>query len=305
MPLNFTKQYIGCDIWRIHIPPQTFFTICKQHKIEIYKIQYKEDIVFHASILLRFRILKVFDSIQYVKSYGILSLISHIFTIPRIFMITVCTMTIILLSNHIFKIEYHGSMQGKELIEQVLQKDYGHLPYYHIDSLKIEEQLKSHFAWIDFQKKGSVLEISYIEQQNKNKNQQLGNKIIAKKDGIISHYEIYSGVKQVEINQSVKKGDVLVDQYVLDTKQKKHKTKVEGKVFAKTWEEIIVRRKGTNKNPFLLFQMILYARNQLYDDFSKDDSILKENILHFRNNKGTIELYVHYELLQNIAVIQE
>ena len=98
----------------------------------------------------------------------------------------------------------------------------------------------------------------------------------------------------------------MVTNVIEDTSHKQHQIDVSGKVYAKTWQDVYVSKPSKHQpNAIDLFMMLLHARDKLDEDFEVDDQILKENILQFTYNNGKIDLHVHYELLQNIAILQE
>lgn len=306
MSLKFNKRKIGCDYWRVQIHQHEFFSICKHNQLEIYDVTIKDAIYFYAPIIYRYRVLNSFESCTYLASIGILSIIIRAFAPIRIMMIGICLILLAQLPQFVVHIQYRGDQQGKILIQKKLNDTYGMMPYYHIDELEVEKLFINDFAWVDVQQKGAILEIAYRPIQSIQQNAKKGSRYIAKKAGVISHFEIASGIKQVRINESVYEGDVLVNNVIVDTNQKEHYTTVSGKVFAYTWEDIKVSLPGKHPpHAFDLFRLLMHARDELAKDFGQDDQILKENILHFSHNNGKIELHVHYELLQNIAILQE
>ena len=306
MLFNGYKQYIGCDVWQVQMNQSAFFSLCKSKNLEIYHIHGKHDITFHAPILSRYKILNTFESCQYVKSYGISTLILRAFTFKRMIMLILCAVLLFQLPTFVFKIEYHGDDKGKAIIHTKMKAQYGTLPYVKINPIEVEQLFNRDFAWIDVQQNGAVLNITYRSRVDKQMNETKGKSLIAKKTGVISHYDIKGGIKKVPINEIVYAGDVLVTNVIEDTSHKQHQIDVSGKVFAKTWQDVYVSKQAKHKPSAIdLFMMLLHARDKLDEDFEVDDQILKENILQFTYNNGKIDLHVHYELLQNIAILQE
>lgn len=306
MSYKSIKHKIGCDVWNLSIFPLEFFKLCKERRIEIYHFEQHDSIVFHSSIINRYRILHTFPNCIYVRSYGIGANVIKVFTLQRCLMLSVCIVLFCLFPRFIYKIEYHGDEVGKLFIQSKLNQLKIDGSLYQYSEGELEMILKDHFVWIDVQKKGAIYHITYRGMIEKEKQQRSGGCIIAKKAGMITHYEIESGSKKVNINEMVQQGDLLVDGIVVSTNHKNYQINVMGKVYAKTWQDVVVSKKSKNKpNAFDFFQLLLQARNEISKDFEEDDEILKENILHFKHNKGKIELYVHYELLQNIAMLQE
>ena len=104
------------------------------------------------------------------------------------------------------------------------------------------------------------------------------------------------------INDVVKKGDVLVSSSMLDSLNREKHLLVKGRVFAYTWETVEVSCKSDGlPQPFQFFRLLLAARAQVSEDFLKDDRIERENILQFEENAGTIRMKIHYTVYRDIS----
>lgn len=297
----------SCDIWECSCSKALFFQICRTKSLRIYDVEIKDTIRFAAPISDRMKIIHCFESIQYIRSYGIISHLLKILRLPRILSLAMCMGLLHLLTNTVFAVELEGEASKQGQLHSMLQEQYGELPFIRPDRLALKAFLqKEGFAWCEVEQSGSVLKIRYRSAKSEAVKPEAGNNLIASKPGIISHYELKSGVKKAAINQPVEKGDLLVEGAVQDTAGSFHRWKAEGKVFAKTWTHISVTCEDEKINEGIQFyRMLLQARHQLSKDFGPDDTILQENILQFTHNTGKIKLYVHYEVLEDIAELQE
>ena len=75
----------------------------------------------------------------------------------------------------------------------------------------------------------------YKKRRKVNLEEQKGNNIYASKDGVIKKFDISSGVKNVKVNQFVKKGDLLVSDTIVNNKEENIDIGTKGSVYASTY----------------------------------------------------------------------
>ncbi len=96
------------------------------------------------------------------------------------------------------------------------------------------------FSWIHFTKSGSTFTVTPMLapklQEREIKNAPSVH-LIAKRSGVITDFDLVKGVRAVEKNVSVKKGDILVNGFVKQG-EKTVITSAEGKVYASYWIEM-------------------------------------------------------------------
>ncbi|MFF2754273.1 sporulation protein YqfD [Psychrobacillus sp. NPDC058041] len=96
------------------------------------------------------------------------------------------------------------------------------------------------YSWVHFTKSGSKFIVSPmlapIQSEREIKNSPPTH-LIAKRSGVITDFELVKGVRAVEKNVSVNKGDILVNGFVTQG-DKRIITSAEGKVFANYWLEL-------------------------------------------------------------------
>ena len=150
-----------------------------------------------------------------------------------------------LLTNTIFKIEIKtNDEEVKTRILESLNKNGISLykKKKNFKSLtKIKEKILSEnediLEWIEINDKGCIYEIDLTRRViNKENNiDATPSSIIAEKDGLIKHITVSSGVKMKEINEYVKKGDVIISGNVIKKNELITQVKSSGEVYAETW----------------------------------------------------------------------
>ena len=102
------------------------------------------------------------------------------------------------------------------------------------------------------------------------------------------------------IKDLVKKGDIIVNNKMLNSNNQEVDVDVKGKVFAYTWRKIMVEI-DENKYPDAInyFHLLLEARSTI--QLQDEERIEKENVLLFDKNKGKIKIIILYTLLEDIT----
>ena len=101
---------------------------------------------------------------------------------------------------------------------------------------KILKNNRDSLEWLEINEKGCIYEINLTKRVKESlESSDNVSSIYAKKDGLIKHISISSGVAKVEINDYVKKGDVLISGNVIKDDELVKQVKSEGKVFAEVW----------------------------------------------------------------------
>ena len=104
---------------------------------------------------------------------------------------------------------------------------------------QILEENKDILEWLNIERVGMKYIINIEERINKNiLEEKTFCHIVALKDGTISKIVSESGVEIVEVNDSVKKGDILISGEVKNNEELKGMVCAKGHVYAKTWYTI-------------------------------------------------------------------
>ena len=128
-------------------------------------------------------------------------------------------------------------------------------------------------------------------------------KYYASKSGVIKSSLISRGNFLYSVNDYVKKGDLLIDDYVY-INNKSIYVGGYGKVYAYTWT-IVEISKSSNEGNYIDYYAYLLnkCRYEISKNFDNDEYIYEEKILisSFLNNN--IHLKIHYTTVENIAKI--
>ena len=153
-----------------------------------------------------------------------------------------------LLTSTIFKININTNDENiKNLLTESL-KDNGIYIYKRKKSfnelLNIKEKIlsdnKDYLEWIEIKEKGCTYNVD-VTPRIKKEEDTLNNEpsdIIAKKDGKILYIVSENGVKVKDINDYVKKGEVLISGNIIKGEDIIYKTNSKGKIYAEVWSSV-------------------------------------------------------------------
>ena len=230
-----------------------FINRCIEKNINIYvikNISYKE-IVIKADKENYLKLLKMkgFDY-KLIKKTGIAYIINlinkyQIFLITFIFGI----FFLIFLSNIVFKVEI---VTSNNELNRIIRKE---LDYYKMNRYsfrksykkkeKIKEKIKNKYKdkieWLEITYTGSLLKVQVVERKTDkiNKDSFYSN-IVAKKDGVIKNIFVENGMKMVDVNTYVNKGDILISGIIKKDEDIKGLTRSKGKVYASVWYKVSI-----------------------------------------------------------------
>ena len=157
----------------------------------------------------------------------------------------ICLFVLHLLTNTIFEIRI--DTDDEELKSTIIKSlnDNGISKYKRKKSFnevnKIKEKILSEnkdiLEWIEINNKGCIYNISLTKRELNEINEYDNSvrSIVAKKDGLIKHITSSKGTTLVEINDYVKKGQVLISGNILKNDELITQVKAEGNVFAEVW----------------------------------------------------------------------
>ena len=153
-----------------------------------------------------------------------------------------------LLTSTIFKININTSdVSLKKVINEALI-DNGIEMYKKKKSfdelLNIKEKILNEnrdvLEWIEISEKGCTYNIDVTKRVKKERNdeEKILNDVIASKDGKILSIVVENGVKAKDINDYVKKGDILISGNVVKNEDTVYLTNAKGKVYAEVWNTV-------------------------------------------------------------------
>ena len=226
----------------------------KENNINIYQIRY----ISHNEILIKInekdyaKLLKIktIYKIDIINSEG-LSKIKELLNKNKIILIAsfVGMIFLILLTNIIFDIKIIGNnnelnkLVRKQLETYNIKKYSFKKSYDELQNIKekILNKFKDNIEWIEITQIGTEYEIKIVERKkNKEKESTEYTNVVAKKSGIIKEIYAQNGVKNVELNTYVNKGDIIISGTILKDEDVKSYVHAKGKVYAQIWYNVNV-----------------------------------------------------------------
>lgn len=303
------QRIIGMDEWWIPCSVLHITHLLKQRGWSIYELRQKQDgIVCYAPITQRKEIYASFEHAQLRKTTGMLGFFFRQMRRPsRILCLFLSMLLWYGLSHTIFAITFKGDKEETKQLLATTLAEMGYVtPFYGKDmqqmKAEVKKRLENQIAWMEVSQTGSRYHIQFTTKEFAEIETLGQDELIAQKDGVIEHFELQHGNKMVQINEFVHKGDVLVSNVLVDSKNTNQEVYVKGKVYAYTWREVHVEMEA-NELPkaFQFYQLLFEARREVSKDLRKEESIHKENILQFPDNPGTISMDIHYTLIEDIT----
>lgn len=299
----------GLDEFYLEADFAFFLQTALQNGWELFDVTKKEEeIHFYAAFRFRNQILSAYPNIEWRRTTGLFGFFQRNIKNPyRILSLCLSLGLWYILSNTIFEVKIIGEKQETRTQIQSKMEELGiHLPMVQLQEEQLKQQLKksleNEIAWLETKQTGSLLNIYYTPKEYANKEKLTRNALYAQKDGVIAYFDLQHGNKEVQVHQLVHKGDLLVSNILLDSKQKEEEIYVKGRVFAYTYETVeVVVEEGTTKDPFLFFRCLLQARDQISEHLKEKDRIIEENILQFEEELGKIKMVLQYQLLEDIS----
>ena len=174
-----------------------------------------------------------------------------------------------------------------------------------IDFEKIKSQIyikRNDVLWLGINIKGVKATIEVVERINPKLENQVPCNIIADKDGVIQKISVRNGIKKVDINQSVQKGDVLVSGIMESEHSDSVMVTADADIKIKTWytdkiavpyEKTVLTLSGNreNKHKLILGKYAINLTNNS-TNFEKYDTI---NVIKKLRLFGKFEIPIMFE----------
>ncbi len=202
---------------------------------------------------------------------------------------------------------------SKTEIVNFISKNYSHFKP-KIDTKTIETDLLDKFEKISFAScmiKGQTLVINIKEKVLPEEMYGTFPPILASNDGKITQINLISGTLNVKVGDFVKKGDVLVEPYTVDTSGSIKKVEAKAEILAEVYNEaevshsehfVEVVRTGryVERNEIKLFGLVIYSYKEkipykMYEVEREDVKLNKNVLLPFTMEKVRV-----YELVENV-----
>lgn len=264
---------------------------------------------FYLPIYQRFLARKY--NMQIIKSIGILYYLVVLFC-KKINIIGVISfaLTLLICSRFIFKVEITGnSPSNTKLVEEVLKENNinaGDLKKSYQELNEIYDDLKASFKgkidYLNIYQEGGVLFVKYTNSVGSKEVENNFQNIYASKDGVIQSIDVSSGNIVVQVNQFVKKGDLLVSNTITSTNGENKIIATKGKVMAYTYVTYQGEIDAKKMDEGEAFSYLLYTIRAKLGSIDKID---REKVLSYDIIDNKRVLKMQYVLIEDIAIKEE
>ena len=264
---------------------------------------------FYLPIYQRFLARKY--NMQIIKSIGILYYLVVLFC-KKINIIGVISfaLTLLICSRFIFKVEITGnSPSNTKLVEEVLKENNinaGDLKKSYQELNEIYDDLKASFKgkidYLNIYQEGGVLFVKYTNSVGAKEVENNFQNIYASKDGVIQSIDVSSGNIVVQVNQFVKKGDLLVSNTITSTDGENKIIATKGKVMAYTYVTYQGEIDAKKMDEGDAFSYLLYTIRAKLGSIDKID---REKVLSYDIIDNKRVLKMQYVLIEDIAIKEE
>lgn len=264
---------------------------------------------FYLPIYQRFLARKY--NMQIIKSIGILYYLVILFC-KKINIIGVISfaLTLLICSRFIFKVEITGnSPSNTKLVEEVLKENNinaGDLKKSYQELNEIYDDLKASFKgkidYLNIYQEGGVLFVKYTNSVGAKEVENNFQNIYASKDGVIQSIDVSSGNIVVQVNQFVKKGDLLVSNTITSTNGENKIIATKGKIMAYTYVTYQGEIDAKKMDEGEAFSYLLYTIRAKLGSIDKID---REKVLSYDIIDNKRVLKMQYVLIEDIAIKEE
>lgn len=281
---------------------EKFIFRCKKNNINLLKIER----ISRKEILIKINS-KDYDNLNKIKSIYKLTIISNEGYLKFkesinknktfIIMSILGLLFLMYLSNTIFSINIISTNKDlnlkiiKELSSYGIKKYHLKKSYDKIEKIKtkIINKYNDNIEWIEITDIGTKYEVKVVERkkQQNNIDEEYTN-IVAKKAGVVKKIYAEDGIKVIEPNTYVNKGDIVISGAITKDEEVKKYVHAKGKVYAEVWYDVNIEfpleyteKKYTNNNKKSFYIKIGkdYISKNSYKNFERKKIISLKNRL--------------------------
>lgn len=301
---------MGYDLYCINIHDfYEFLKLSKNNKLKLFQISHKDELVYFYIPLYQRYIMKRIDlPLLFIESKGFLSyfflLVNKRYSIVFLlsFFISFVFYTTLLLDVHIIGTNPHiNDSLKKDLKKFDIDVFKRKLSYENLNDIfnNIKQDYEDDIEYLNLYQKGAIFYVEYISQKKKLIYYDVYTNLYASKDGLISSIDVDSGVVKVKINDYVKKGDLLVENYIVSTQNQIAVIPVKAKIYAYTFHQYTAKKKTKQRyNAEAFYELLLSIRSNINNGAIID----VEKVLQIDSSHSTITLKMHYTLIEDIAI---
>lgn len=226
-----------------------FIKKLNNNKIEILSLKYKSkdeaDIIIYKKDYSKLLKIKSIYEITELEIFGLIKIKKNLKLSKHIIIITfICFLIFLMFTNVVFKVEVIHSNKDirdlllKELDREGIKKYTFKKTYKEIENIKekILNKYPNDIEWLEIEENGTKYtvraedrEIIKKEEDNNPRN------IVAAKDGVLKKVIAESGDIVKDMNDYVKKGDLIINGDLIFNEKVKGRVKAKGKVYAEVW----------------------------------------------------------------------
>lgn len=272
------------------------------------------EIIIYEKDLEKVKKLKTIYNIEKKEEYGLIKIKKEINKNKYIIISMILGYALLIfLCNIIYEVDIiHNDEETRNFLKQEL-KSYGikektlKKDYKKIDKIKKEiiNKNRDKIEWLEIETIGTKYVVRVETRIIKEQEQQPNNRnIIAKKDAIIKKIEAEQGQIIKEINNYVKKGDIVISGNIYVENEIKNTVPAQGKIYGETWYEINIsypfiynETKLTNNKKKVLTIKILNKTIELTKNKFKNKKIEEKSII--KNNLIPISITLKNQTEQN------
>lgn len=297
-----------------------FLRRCKDNNIDIFSnsyISYKEIIIkIRYSDFSKLNKIKSVYKLEIINNEGLIKIKEKINkNLILIIMFFIGIIFLKVLSSMIFKIDIISDNNDlsskiiKELNSYNIKKYSFKKSYNEVQKIKSEILLKykDFIEWIEITSRGTTYEVKIVERKkSKTIDNNIYSNIVAKKSGVIRKIYASSGVKNVELNTYVNKGDIIISGAIMKGEDVKEYVRSEGKVYAEVWYDVSVEfplkytEKKYTSNKVKNFYIKL---NNKYIEIKKYNSYERDTIFKIKNRLLPFEIGI--ENIREVKIIND
>ena len=226
-----------------------FIKKLNNNKIEILSLKYKSkdeaDIIIYKKDYSKLLEIKSIYEITELEIFGLIKIKKNLKLSKHIIIITFISFLIFLMfTNVVFKVEVIHSNKDirdlllKELDREGIKKYTFKKTYKEIENIKekILNKYPNDIEWLEIEENGTKYTVR-VEDREIIKKEEDNNprNIVAAKDGVLKKVIAESGDIVKDMNDYVKKGDLIINGDLIFNEKVKGRVKAKGKVYAEVW----------------------------------------------------------------------
>lgn len=286
----------------------------KENNIKVFKLHKVNDYeyTFYAPTHTHKKINNIFFNVEVIKETGYASIFFSLLKYKTtVLSLLISLFFYISLSNRIWAIKITGDADS--LIPFINEQLNNNNIIIGAKKLSVDEIsriqnkiLYSNFETIEYlsiSSNGSVIDVTFNKKRKETTIEPFKGNLYAKRDGMIKSFELFSGEKNVKINDYVKKGDLLVKDVLLTDYNEEIYIGTKGSVYAYTWYYITINSPiSSNINEVDLFANLLFnAKREISKNFTNKEYIYSENVLQFKKDSNNVYMKIHFTCVEDIV----